>query len=137
MPFNDECRGSLLRRLWVPAHPCFAIAPDAVHSCGDLDRSCARYRLRIISRIDRPLSPRIKGHLVMVRDQQTVGAHGSFSGELSSANGASVHAQFSTGLFLHGNPVTVTTLKEGPVTVTKLPARWFEFWRYDDGECCL
>jgi len=56
MPLNDECRRSLLRRLWVPVRPYFATASDAPHSYGYLDRSSARNRLRIISRVDRPLA---------------------------------------------------------------------------------
>jgi hypothetical protein len=56
MPHNDERRRTLLRRLWLPVHPCFATTRDAVHSYGYLDRSCVRDRLRITSRIDRPLS---------------------------------------------------------------------------------
>lgn len=48
MPLNDECRRSLLRRLWVPVRPYFATASDAPHSYGYLDRSSARNRLRIM-----------------------------------------------------------------------------------------
>jgi len=60
MPFNDECRRSLLRRLRVPVHTCLPAACDAVHhSYRYLDRSCAGYHLRIISRVDHPFSVHI------------------------------------------------------------------------------
>jgi len=60
LPLDDECRVSPLRRVRVPVPPFFANVRNPAHSYCYLDRSCARDRLRIISRVDRPFSLRVK-----------------------------------------------------------------------------